>query len=110
MNSGHQLVTELNAMHMDYTDLNSLAQQLPKRQLALSKATQEQQLMWEMLCVLNEAQHRKCDQDIAHALHQMCDSTLTDFTNNPHDSTAIHKHTTQEVTNQVAMHATQHAI
>ena len=55
MNPGVQLVVELNNTRMDYTGLDTLALQLPKRQLALSKATHEQQLVWEVLCVLDEA-------------------------------------------------------
>ena len=35
---------------------------------------------------------------------------LANFMSNPHNGTAIYKHTTQEVMNQVAVHATQHAI
>lgn len=108
MNLGHQLVTELSTMNMDYTDLNSLALQLPKRQLALGKTIQEQRLVWEMLCVLDEAQHRKRDQDMACALRQMHDSALADFCNNPHDGcAAICQRMTQEVTDQVAVCTTQ---
>ena len=97
---------ELNNMHIEYIDMESLVLQLPMRKLALGRATQEQQLMWEALLVLDKAQHRECNQDITCALHQICDSVLT----NLHNGTAIYKGITQEVTNQVAVHITQHAI
>ena len=58
-------LVELNYMYMDYTDMESLALQLLMRKLALSRATQEQQLVWEALLVLDEGQHRERDQDIA---------------------------------------------
>ena len=35
---------------------------------------------------------------------------LADFTNNPHDGAAIHERTSKAVTDQVAVHVTQHAI
>ena len=54
--------------------------------------------MWEMLCVLHEAQHRERDQDIAQVLCQVHDCMLADFTNNLSDGAAIYKRTTQEVT------------
>jgi hypothetical protein len=41
MNPGHQLVMELNATHIQYTDMNALSLAIPKRQLALSKSTAE---------------------------------------------------------------------
>ena len=50
------------------TDLKTLALALPKRQLALQKSTAEQRLMWEMLRVLDKAQNKERDQDIAHTL------------------------------------------
>ena len=59
MNPGKQLVVDLNNTNMDYTGLETLALQLPRRQLALGKATHEQRLVWEALCVLDEAQHRE---------------------------------------------------
>ena len=55
------MVVDLNNTSMDYTGLDTLALQLPKRQLALGKATAEQRLVWEALCVLDEAQHRERD-------------------------------------------------
>ena len=55
MNPSVQLVTELNTTHMSSTDLNTLALQLPKRQMALQKSMLEQRLMWEMLRVLDKA-------------------------------------------------------
>ena len=68
----NQLLVELNDRH--YTGLDALVLQLPKRQLALSKATHEQRLVWEALCVLDEAQHQEQDQVIAHTLGQVtCD-------------------------------------
>ena len=45
MNPGKQLVVDLNNTSMDYTGLDTLALQLPRRQLALSKATAEQRLV-----------------------------------------------------------------
>ena len=110
MNPGKQLVVDLNNMNMDYTGLDTLALQLPRRQLALGKATHEQRLVWEALCVLDEAQHRERDQDIARALRQIRDRALADFTNNPHDGAAIYERTSKAVTDQVAVHVTQHAI
>ena len=68
MNPGVQLVTELNTTHMSYSDLSTLALTLLKRQLALQKSTAEQRLMWEMLRVLNKAQNKERDQDIARSL------------------------------------------
>ena len=59
MNPGVQLVTELNTTHMTYIDLATLALALPKRQLALQKSTAEQRLVWEMLRVLDKAQHKE---------------------------------------------------
>ena len=110
MNPGHQLVVELNDTYIDYTDMESLALQLPRRQLALGRATQEQRLVWEALLVLDEGQHRERDQDTARALRQIRDSALANFTTNPHNGAAIYKRITQEVTNQVAVSATKHAI
>ena len=45
----HQLVMELTATHIQYTDMNALALTLPKQQLALSKSTAEQRLVWELV-------------------------------------------------------------
>ena len=97
MNPGVQLVVEVNNTSMDYAGLDILALQLPKWQLALGKATHEQRLVWEALCVLDEAQHRERDQDIARALRPIRDRALADFTNNPHDGAAIYKRTSQAV-------------
>ena len=58
MNPRVQLVMDLDNMSMDYTGLDALVLQLPKQQLTLGKAMHEQRLVWEALCVLNEAQHR----------------------------------------------------
>ena len=66
--------------------------------------------MWEMLCVLDKAQHKERDQDVAHALREMRDSTLTAFSKSPAKGQAIYKWTSCEVANQVAVHATQMAI
>ena len=66
--------------------------------------------MWEALCILDEAQHRERDQDIACALCQIRDRALTDFTNNLHNSAAIHECMSKVVADQVAMHITHHAI
>lgn len=110
MNPGHQLLMELNATHIKYMDMESLALQLLMRRLALGRATHEQRLMWETLSVLDEAQHREHDQDRARALCQIHGSVLANFMSNLPDSAAIYKHITQEVTNQVAVHATQHTI
>ena len=68
MNLGVQLVTELNTTHMSYVDLSTLALTLPKWQLALQKSTAEQRLMWEMLRVLDQAQHKERGQDVALSL------------------------------------------
>ena len=69
MNPGVQLVAELNTTHMSYVDLNTLALALPKWQLAQQKSTAEQgRLMWEMLRVLNKAQRKERDQDVARSL------------------------------------------
>ena len=57
MNPGKQLVVDLNNTNIDYTGLDTLALQLPRRQLALGKATHEQRLVWETLCVLYWTRH-----------------------------------------------------
>ena len=110
MNPGQQLVVDLNNMNMDYMGLDTLALQLPRRQLALSKATAEQQLVWEALCVLDKAQHQEWDQDIAHMLRQICDCALANFTNNLHNSAAIYERTSKVVMDQMAVHTTHHTI
>ena len=110
MNPGHQLVMELNATHIQYTDMNALSLALPKRQLALSKSTAEQRLVWELLRVLDKAQQRERDQDTTRALRAMCDNALGAFTADLHEGAAIYERITREVTNQVAVQATQLAI
>ena len=92
MNPDRQLVAELNTMHMTYTDTNSLALQMPKRQLALNKSTFERQLVWEMLRVLDKVQHKERDADMARALCEMHDEALCFFTTNPRKGAAIYKH------------------
>ena len=79
MNPGVQLVTELNTTHMSYINLSTLVLALPKRQFALQKSTAEQRLMCEMLRVLDKAQHKECDQDVARSLCEMRDKALADF-------------------------------
>ena len=103
MNPSHQLVMELNAMHIQYTNMNTLALALPKRQLALSKSTAEQRLVWELLHMLDKAQQRERGQDTAHALHAMRDNALAAFTSDLHEGAAIYARITRKVTNQVAV-------
>ena len=110
MNPSVQLVTELNTTHMSYIDLNTLALALPKRQLALQKSTAEQRLMWEMLRVLDKAQHKERDQDVARALREMRGKALAKFSKQLDDGQAIYEGTARQVANQVAVRATQEAI
>ena len=63
-----------------------------------------------MLRVLDKAQRKERDPDVARALRGMRDSALCTFTMNLHKGTAIYEHIAREVTNQVAMCATQHTI
>jgi hypothetical protein len=107
MNPGVQLVTELNTTHMSYVDLSTLALALPKRQYALQKSTAEQRLVWEMLRVLDKAQHKERDQDVARAIREMRDKALADFSRQPESGLTIYKETAREVANQVAVRATQ---
>ena len=86
MNPGVQLVTELNTTHMLYVDLSTLALALPKRQFALQKSTAEQRLIWEMLQVLDKAQHKERDQDVARSLREMRDKALADLSKRPHQT------------------------
>ena len=51
-----------------YVDLSTLALTLPKQQLTLQKSTAEQRLVWEMLSVLDKAQRKERDQDVARSL------------------------------------------
>ena len=92
MHPGHRLVTELNATHMDYTDLNSLA---------LHGNTGAAARVGDAVRIGRGPAQGVCvsDQDIARALRQMCDCALADFSNNPHDGAAIYQHMSQEVTN-----------
>ena len=110
MNPGVQLVTELNTTHMTYIDLATLALSLPKRQLALQKSTAEQRLVWEMLRVLDKAQHKERDTDIAHSLRDLRDKALSDFSKHPEAGLTIYEDTARELANQVAVRATQKAI
>ena len=114
MNPSVQLVTELNTMwvhmHMSYINLDTLALALPKQQLTLQKSTAEQRCVWEMLRVLDRAQHKEHDQDVACALQEMSDNVLAAFSRWPDDGQAIYEDTVRKVMNQVAVCATQHAI
>ena len=110
MNPGVQLVTELNTTHMSYVDLSTLALALPKRQLALQKSTAEQRLVWEMLRVLDKAQYKERDQDVARSLREMRDKALAEFSKRPESGWVIYEETAREVANQVAVRATQKAI
>ena len=109
MNPGVQLITELNTTHMSYVDLATLALALLKQQLALQKSTAEQRLVWEMLRVLNKAQHKERDQDVARSLREMRDKALANFSKRPESGLTIYEDTAREVANQVAVRATQKA-
>ena len=85
------MVTELNTTHMSYVNLSMLAIALPKRQLALQKSTAEQRLVWEMLRVLDKAQHKERDQDVARSLQEMCDKALADFSKRPESGLVIYE-------------------
>ena len=89
---------------MLYVNLSMLALTLPKWQIALQKSTMEQRLVWETLHVLDKAQNKERDQDIARSLREMRDKALADFSKRPDEDTA------HEVANQVAVRATQKAI
>ena len=95
---------------MLYVNLSMLALALLKQQLALQKSTAEQHLVWEMLHILNKAQNKERDQDVARSLREMWDKALADFLRQPEDGQAIYEDTACEVANQVAVHTTQKAI
>ena len=91
------------------TSLRTLALALPKRQLALQKSTAEQRLVWDMLRVLDKAQHKEHDTDVAHSLQDMHDKALADFSKHLEAGLTIYEDTARELANQVAVRATQKA-
>ena len=99
-----------NETRLVYKDLNTLALQLPKRKLALSKATQDQRLVWEVLRLLDKAQRSERDADVARALRELREKALGEFTASPHDGKRIFEEIASTVTKQVAVRATQQAI
>ena len=87
-----------NETRLVYKDLNTLALQLPKRKLALSKATQDQRLVWEVLRLLDKAQRSERDANVARALRELREKALDDFTASPHDGKRIFEEIASTVT------------
>ena len=60
--------------------------------------------------MLDKAQHKERDQDLARSLCEMRDKALADFSRRPESGLVIYEDTAREVANQVAVRATQKAI